>query len=180
MGEVPGGSGERPGWAARMRTERAARGWSQSDAVRALKAHGGAALPSSQSLLRNWKRWESGDVEPDDFYKPLVAATFGTVTAAFFPRERDDGDALRHVIGMDTLELLSRLRASDVSPATLDGVAITAERLACEYPYLPAAELHVEGRAWLARITALLDGHLTLAQHQEVLTQAGWVALLLG
>jgi hypothetical protein len=163
-----------------MRTERAARGWSQSDAVRALQAHGGGALPSSQSLLRNWKRWESGDVEPDDFYKPLVAATFGTVTAALFPPERGDSDALRDVTGIDTLELLSRLRASDVSRATLDGVAITAERLACEYPYLPAPKLHIEGRAWLGRITALLDRHLTLAQHQEVLTQAGWLALLLG
>jgi hypothetical protein len=162
-----------------MRAERAARGWSQSDAVRALMAHGGASLPSSQNLLRNWKRWESGDVEPDGFYKPLVAATFGTVTAAFFPRERDD-DALTPATGMDTLELLSRLRASDVSRATLDGVAITADRLACEYPYLPAAQLHAEGRTWLGRITALLDRHLTLAQHQEVLTQAGWVALLLG
>src|SRR4051794_33574682 len=171
MGEVPGGSGERPGWAARMRTERAARGWSQSDAVRALKAHGGAALPGTQSLLRNWKRWESGDVEPDNFYKPLVAATFGTVTAAFFPRDRDDGP-LRDATGMDSLELLRRLRASDVSQATLDGVAITAERLACEYPYVPAELLHADGRAWLGRITALLDRRLTLAQHQEVLTQA--------
>ena len=180
VGGVPAGFGGRPAWAVRMRAERSARGWSQADAVRALMAHGGGALPSSQSLLRNWKRWESGDVEPDDFYKPLVAATFGTVTAAFFPRDPGDSDALRDARGMDTLELLSRLRASDVSRATLDGVAITAERLACEYPYLPAAQLHIEGRAWLGRITALLDRHLTLAQHQEVLTQAGWVALLLG
>ena len=54
------------------------------------EGYGGAALPGTQSLLRNWKRWESGDVEPDDFYKPLVAATFGTVTAAFFPVARVD------------------------------------------------------------------------------------------
>jgi tetratricopeptide (TPR) repeat protein len=163
-----------------MRAERAARGWSQADAVRALQTHGGAALPGTQSLLRNWKRWESGDVEPDDFYKPLVAATFGTVTAAFFPRDRGDDAWLRDATGMDTLELLSRLRASDVSQATLDGVAITAEGLACEYPYVPAEQLHADGRAWLSRITALLDRHLTLAQHQEILTQAGWIALVLG
>ena len=38
----------------------------------------------------------------------------------------------------------------------------------------------MEGRAWLRRITALRDRRLTLAQHQEVLTLAGWVALLVG
>jgi hypothetical protein len=140
-----------------MRAERAAREWSQADAVRAMQAQAGAALPGMQSLLRNWKRWESGDVEPDDFYKPLLAATFGTVTAAFFPRDRGHDALLRGATGMDSLELLSRLRVSDVSQATLDGVAVTAERLACEYPYLPAEQLHADGRAWLRRITALLD-----------------------
>ena len=55
---------------------------------------------------------------------------------------------------------------------------MTAERLACEYPYLSGEQLHADGRAWLGRITALLDRHLTLAQHREILTQAGWVALV--
>src|SRR4051794_27458737 len=117
MGERPMSARELPAWAARMRAERAARGWSQADAVRALQAHGGTTLPGTQSLLRNWQRWESGDVEPDDFYKPLVAATFGTVTGAFFPRDRGEDALLRDVTGMDTLELLSRLRACDVSQA---------------------------------------------------------------
>jgi len=78
------------------------------------------------------------------------------------------------------MELVNRLRASDASRATLDGVAVTAERPACEYPYVPSEQLLVDGRAWLKQITALLDRHLTLPQHREVLTQAGWVALVLG
>ena len=46
--------------------------------------------PAIESLLRQWKRWESGEVEPDrgkakPFYKPIIAATFGTVTHAMFP-----------------------------------------------------------------------------------------------
>jgi tetratricopeptide (TPR) repeat protein len=41
-------------------------------------------------------------------------------------------------------------------------------------------QLHVEGQAWLRRITGLLDRRLTLSQHQDVLTLAGWIALLLG
>lgn len=57
---------------------------------------------------------------------------------------------------------------------------VTADRLCSEYPYLSSEQLAVEGRAWLRRITALLDRRLTLAQHQEVLALAGTVALLLG
>jgi tetratricopeptide (TPR) repeat protein len=81
---------------------------------------------------------------------------------------------------MDTLEILARLRVSDVSQGTLDALRITADRLCSEYPYMDSMQLHLEGRAWLRRITALLDHRLTLAQHQEVLSLAGLVALLVG
>ncbi|MFD0596173.1 XRE family transcriptional regulator [Catellatospora coxensis] len=180
MDDTPGV--DRPAWARRIRAERLAHGWSQNDAVRALQAHADKPLPESGSLLRNWKRWEAGDAEPDDFYKALVAKMFGTVTAAFFPRasSRDAEAELIRGTGMDTLEIVSRLRASDVSAATLDALRITADRLACEYPFMASDQLLVEGRAWLRRITSLLQGRLTLAQHQEVLALAGWVALLIG
>lgn len=173
---------DRPAWAHRIRAERIAHGWSQSEAVRALRAHADQLLPESGSLLRNWKRWEAGDAEPDDFYKRLIAKTFSTVTAAFFPRpgHRDAEDELLRGSGMDTLEIVARLRASDVSPATLDALRITADRLACDYPLVASDQLLREGRAWLRRITSLLDRRLTLAQHQEVLSLAGWVTLLLG
>ncbi|WP_027342835.1 hypothetical protein [Hamadaea tsunoensis] len=173
---------DRPAWAQRIRAERQTRRWSQSDAVRALQAHSEKPLPEAASLARNWKRWEAGDSEPDDFYKSLIAKTFGTVTAAIFPRpsHRSGDDELLHGTGMDTLELLSRVRASDVSQATLDALRITADRLCCEYPYMPSGQLLVEGQAWLRRITGLLDRRLTLAQHEEILSLAGWVALLLG
>jgi len=81
---------DRPAWARRMYNERKARGWSQADAVSAMRAHYSKAhsdkeLPGPASLLRQYKRWEAGEVEPDhgraeQFYKPLIAATFGTVT----------------------------------------------------------------------------------------------------
>ncbi|MEV6368704.1 XRE family transcriptional regulator [Micromonospora musae] len=173
---------ERPTWARRMRAERQARGWSQTDAVRALASHTEKALPSTASLLRNWKRWEAGEVEPDDFYKPLIAKTFGTVSAAFFPRQghRDGESELLSATGMNTLELVSRLRVSDVSPATLDALRITADRLCSEYPYMSPDQLSIEGHAWLRRICSLLDRRLTLSQHREVLSLAGTVSLLIG
>ena len=173
---------ERPVWAKRIRSERTARGWSQTEAVRVLRTHGDDSLPADASLVRSWKRWEAGEVEPDNFYKKLIAKTFGTVTAAFFPttNRRDVDSELLIGSGLDTLEILARIRASDVSQSTLDALRITADRLCCEYPYVPSDQLRVEGRAWLQRITHLIDGRTTLAQHRELLSLAGLVALLLG
>lgn len=182
MGSDSGHDDDRPRWARRMRAERQARGWSQTDAVRALENHADQAIPGTSSLLRNWKRWEAGEVEPDDFYKPLIAKTFGTVSAAFFPRagHRNAEAELLEGVGMNTLELVSRLRTSDVSPATLEALRITADRLCSEYPYMSPEQLSIEGHAWLRRICNLLDRRLTLSQHREVLSLAGTVSLLIG
>ncbi|WP_405165150.1 XRE family transcriptional regulator [Nocardia sp. NBC_01499] len=164
-----------------MRSERDARGWSQADAVRVMRAKSSHNLPTDSTLLRNWRRWESGESRPDDFYAPIIAAAFDTVTAAFFPKARPNrDDEVLSATGMDTLEFIGRLRMSDVSPATLDAIRITAERLCCEYSYADPHELHAEGTGWLRRITSLLDGRLTLAQHRDILVLAGWVALLVG
>ncbi|MFJ1542482.1 XRE family transcriptional regulator [Micromonospora chalcea] len=147
-----------------------------------MRVHAAEQLPADSTLLRNWKRWEAGSSEPDGFYKALIAKTFGTVTAAFFPpaTPHEADAALIAGTGMETVEILARLRSSDVSAATLEALRITADRLCCEYPYMASEQLRVEGRAWLRRITALMDRRLTLAQHQEVLSLAGWVALLVG
>jgi hypothetical protein len=50
-----------------------------------MRAHAHRELPADASLLRSWKRWEGGEHAPDAEYQPLVAATFGTVTAAIWP-----------------------------------------------------------------------------------------------
>jgi tetratricopeptide (TPR) repeat protein len=81
---------------------------------------------------------------------------------------------------MDTLEIVSRLRRSDVSPDTLDALGLITDRLCSDYPYQPASGLRDEGHAWLRRITGLLDQRLTLVQHREILALAGWMALLVG
>lgn len=173
---------ERPDWARRIRAERDARGWSQAEAVRALRAHSKDELPTDSSLLRRWKAWEAGDNAPDDFYKQLIAKTFGTVTHAFFPKpgRRDGGAEILAVTGMDTLDILSRLQRSDVDTATLDALRITVDRLCSEYAYMPSEQLVQEGRTWLRRVAELQGGRLTLSQHREVLTLAGMLALLVG
>jgi len=137
---------------------------------------------SASSLIRQYKRWEAGEVQPKEFYQPIIAATFGTVTHAMFPvaPQRDtDADVLA-MAGMDTLELVSRLQRSDLDPATLDALRIMADRLCSEYPFMPADQLLTERRAWLRRMTELHVQRLTLSHHREILVQAGWIALLFG
>jgi hypothetical protein len=177
-------SKDRPAWARRMTNEREARGWSQAEVVRALRAHAaeGEKLPlDSSSLLRQWKRWESGEVMPGEFYQPIIARAFGTVTHAIFPvpPRRETGADVLAVSGMDTLELVSRLQRSDVDDATLNALRVVADRLCSEYPFMPADQLLGEGRAWLRRVTEFRGQRVTLSQHREILVQAGWVALLL-
>ncbi len=175
---------DRPAWARRMTNEREARGWSQAEAVRALKAHATSdekIHADDASLLRQWKRWEAGEIKPGDFYQPIIARAFGTVTHAIFPvppRRDTDADVLA-VTGMDTLELVSRLQRSDLDDASLSGLRVMADSLCTEYPFLPPDQLLTEGRAWLRRITQLQGQRLTLKQHREILVLAGWVALLL-
>src|SRR2546423_11862747 len=82
--------------------------------------------------------------------------------------------------GMDTLELLRRVRASAIDSSTIDALNITVEQLCCDYPHADARELMATGKEWLGKMTELLSNHLTLAQHREVLQQAGMLALLVG
>jgi len=173
---------DRPIWARRMVEERAARDWSQLDAVRAMMVR----LPAVQvvnehDLLRQWKRWEAGEAQPTK-YRSVIAQTFGTTTGAFFPeRSRRDGRAeVLQVSGMDTVDIIARLRASDVDVATLDALRITADRLCCEYAYMPADQLLVEGKAWLARVVGLQHQRVSLAQHRELIALAGKLSLLVG
>jgi hypothetical protein len=107
---------DRPGWARRMYNERMARGWSQADVIKAMRARSAKELSGTSSLLRQYERWEAGEVTPNEFYQPVIAETFGTVTHAMFPvapRRDADADVLA-VTGMDTLELMSRLQHSDL------------------------------------------------------------------
>jgi hypothetical protein len=170
----------RPAWARRIREERAARSWSQSQLVAALRVPADKELPADGTLLRRVKSWEAGEHEPDGFYRPLIAKTFGTVTAAIWPETERHDTALIEASGMDTLEILTRLRSSSVDQATLDGLRITVDRLCADYPHLTPDQLLVEGRQWLRRITGMLDRRMTLDQHRQLLGLAGVLAELVG
>ena len=94
---------------------------------------------------------------PPAGYQRLIAAAFGSVSAAIFGP--DDAPALRRSAPImldgggddNTLELVERIRRSDLDRAALDTLSITVERLCSEYPYMPLADLRRESR-WSCRL----------------------------
>jgi transcriptional regulator with XRE-family HTH domain len=88
--------------------------------------------------------------------------------------------ALRDSRPWQTTELLRRIQANDTAAFTLDALETTVTQLCCEYPYRDAAELIGEARDWLQHIAQVLRKPTGLRQHRELLTSAGWLALLVG
>lgn len=171
-----------PEWATRMRALREARGWSQTAAVEQLRRKAQSPLPEPTSVLRRWKAWESGRNQPDQFYRPLIAATLGTVTSALFPPASSSPSDLTVLAatGMDTMEIVNRLHASDISEATINALTTTVDRLCSQYASEPPAALIAEGRQWLSRLVDLQAEHLTFSQRRETLRLAGYLTLLVG
>jgi hypothetical protein len=81
---------------------------------------------------------------------------------------------------MDTLEIVSRLQASDVNDTTLEAVRVTVDRLCSEYARQPPFELITEGRQWLRRLVEMQEQRLNFRQRRDTLELAGWLALLVG
>lgn len=179
------GAMTRPSWAQRLADERHARDWTQQQTITALRMHADRELPDDANLLRMWKAWESGKHRPNVDYQRVIASTFGSVPAAIFGPDKVPGSA-GHYLGAsaattdDTLELVQRIRRSDLDRASLDALAIAVERLCSEYTHMPAVDLRREGQAWMGKLVHLLNGRLTLTQHRELLVLAGWLALLIG
>lgn len=172
-----------PAWADRLRRERQARGWSQADVVTAMRTFSETPLPDG--LKDQWKRWERGRNKPDEFYRPLIAATLGTVVESIFGEDRvphlpTTDDLLIVRSGMDTHELVQRIRQSSVNDNTLDALGFTVEQMCCDYTSSEPHALIARSREWLTNVTQILDQRLSLPQHRDALDAAGWLTLLIG
>lgn len=64
-----------------VRAAREAAGWSIAQAARALQEHATEPLPSTDTVIRSWKRWEAG-VTPNRFYAPLLASLIASVESS--------------------------------------------------------------------------------------------------
>jgi transcriptional regulator with XRE-family HTH domain len=115
------------------------------------------------------------------FSHPTASASNGRdqhTGGLIVPQARDE--LLVVNTGMDTLELLRRVRASAIDSSTVDALNITVEQLCCDYAHADAQQLMTTGKEWLGKMTELLNNRLTLSQHREILTKAGMLALLVG
>lgn len=168
-------------WARRIRRERDLRGWTQKECVRRLRFQTTRVLPDDDALLRQWKRWEGGQTRPNADYQKLVAALFNSVSGALFAAPRDPHQVLSNAVaGSETTDLLARLQRSSVDTASLEALRLTADRLCSDYSFVSAHQLLVESRGWLTRVGDMMESRVTLAQHRELLSIGGLLALLVG
>jgi len=91
-----------------------------------------------------------------------------------------DVASTRDVHPWETAELLNRIQSSDVRPVTIDALEATVYELCCQYAYRDATELRAEAHTWLRHVADNLNKPVGLAAHRELLTAAGWLALLVG
>ena len=80
----------------------------------------------------------------------------------------------------EVLDVIRRLRSSDLGQGTLESLWRGVYELCRQYPYRPAIELRTDAMALLHMTARLRAGRLTYAEHRELLHSAGWLALLLG
>lgn len=139
-------------------------------------------FPLPEGLVDQWYLWERGHIKPDEFYRPLIATTFGTVVESLFPSGRlplpaqTKDERLLSRSGIDSHGLVQRIRRSSIDATTLDALGLTVEHLCCEYARRDAIELVTESREWLSRMTRLLDERLPLNRHKNILDAAGWLS----
>lgn len=80
--------------------------------------------------------------------------------------------------GIEAIELLRQVEASDVGPQTLAAVDDGVDSLCRSFTYAAPAELLVQLRGFQGYLGRLLDGRMTLTQRRELLRHAGWLSLL--
>jgi transcriptional regulator with XRE-family HTH domain len=152
----------------RVRALRTERGWSL--------AHLAGAIPCDKGHL---SRIETGGRRPTaelarriddvlDARGDVVAAAHLDAVAADDPKP------------WETAELLRRVQADDAAPATIESLHATVFELCCVYATRPPAELRTEAHGWMRELARLLHRPVGLTAHRELLTAAGWLALLVG
>ncbi len=179
--------GERvPAWAERVRAERRRRLWSKKEmAVRLLASAGDSApnFASRDGLIRMIGYWEKGERQVNDRYRTLYCRAFDLTEADLFSAEASaPGEVMlrREAMVVDTLELARLAAASDLGPGTVESIAESVDLLCRAYPSTPGSVLRERTSRRLRQVVELLGKRLSLAQHRELVVQAGWLSALLG
>lgn len=170
---------EKPGWAVRLTQERMARGWTQKQTIGAIRrAAEPAHVVDDDHLMRNWHNWEGGYRKPQGRYRELIADAFGVDVDDLFSGRTLSG--LYSSVDPETLELLERIRRSDISDEDLDHLAMAIDLLATRYSSEDPTDLLDESHRWLGQVSELLNGRPSAQQQRRLLAMAGWLGLLIG
>lgn len=93
-----------------IREARESAGWSIAQAARELKKRTPAALPSVDSIVRQWKRWEHGTT-PSHFYRPLLMGLLAGTDGSYGSVETVDVFTERAAVPRETwLSLIAQAR----------------------------------------------------------------------
>lgn len=80
----------------------------------------------------------------------------------------------------EVLDVIRRLRASELGEETLESLGHAVHELCRQYPYRPAAELRTDALELMRTVARLRARRMTLGEHRELLDTAAWLALLVG
>lgn len=162
---------------------REARSWTQDEEAERLRV---VALELGEQVPRadgkTVGRWERGERRPGPYYTRLLCRLHGRTPQQLglarpeAPIPADSSD-----LGPEdeTFELARQILVSDTDDGTLETVHEAVHRLCRDYSATPPALLVPRVQAWLRRLDALLRRRLSLRQHHRLLTDAGWLHLLL-
>jgi hypothetical protein len=151
-------------------------------AVRLLGAAGDAApsFASRDGLIRMIGYWEKGDRQVNDRYRTLYCRTFELAEGDLFAASPPAGALDAEERLFDTLELARLAGASDLGPGAVEALGESVGLLCRAYPATPGPVLLDRTRRRLLHVLDLLGKRVSLAQHRELLVQAGWLSALLG
>jgi hypothetical protein len=155
-------------------------GWSRTRLVAELRRHAardGDTLPGTESLIAMLSRWINNHQQPSDFYRDLLARTFGRPRAELFS---DEGGRLELVAEAEPWVLARALEASAVGQAALDALEEAVGNFARSYPSTAPTVLTRPVLEHFRDVTRLMEGPLPVARRQRLAVVAGHLAGLTG
>ena len=177
---------DKPFWAERIERQRLAHAWTQNDAIQALRKVSDRNLPDDESLLKNWKSWETGKHKPNLQYQRLISKAFSTVSLAIFgdkntsPMAKNMSTNAGTINTDELLEVLERTKRSDIDDNLIHKLECNVEDLCERYSYDNNVLLTKEAVKWIEDLNGIRSSKLTSGQHSKIIEMTGWLTLLVG
>ncbi len=170
---------EKPDWATRLVEEREVRSLTQVELAEKLQELAPEDMPLDiESIVRSLKGWEAGKHKPGPRYKKVLARFYGTTSATLFGPDQPVVEK-EPVPASDMLEVARKMQESDLDDSTIETLVETVDQLCCRYSAGEPEELWRDAAEWLAKVAHYLEWNQVNNRHErELLTQAGWLALL--